>query len=333
MSTSAPPVAAAHVQAVRGFNRFYTRRIGVLDPSLGGELSLTEVRVLGELAQTDQPTATELGRELGLDAGYLSRILRRFEQRGWIERTPSPADARQSLLRLTTAGRRAFAPLQERSERDAAALLAPLARRQREDVVAAMATLERALGQAGRAPARTIVLRDPRPGDLGWVVQQHGEIYAREYGYTSEFEALVAEVAAAYLRKFDPAREKGWIAELDGERVGSVFVVRKSATVAQLRLLILCPQARGLGLGKRLVDECIAFAQSRGYRKMVLWTNGQLDAARAIYASRGFERVATEPLRAYGQSLTGETWELALRRPVSGLLAPGRKDAPPIIGA
>jgi DNA-binding MarR family transcriptional regulator/GNAT superfamily N-acetyltransferase len=313
MSTSPPPVATTHVQAVRGFNRFYTRRIGVLDPYLGGDLSLTEVRVLYELAQNDQPTASELGRELGLDAGYLSRILRRFEQRGWIERTPSPADARQNLLRLTPAGQQAFAPLQQRSHEDAAALLAPLPRPQRDSVIAAMATLQRALGDAGPTPARTIVLRDPRPGDMGWVVQQHGEIYAREYGYTTEFEALVAEVAAAYLRKFDPAWEKGWIAELDGERAGSVFVVRKSATVAQLRLLILSREARGLGLGKRLVDECIAFARSKGYRRMVLWTNGQLDAARAIYASRGFERVATEPLRAYGQSLSGETWELALR--------------------
>ena len=312
MSTGSPPVAAAQVQAVRGFNRFYTRRIGVLDPYLGSELSLTEVRVLYELAHADQPTASELGRELGLDAGYLSRILRRFEQRGWIERTPSPADARQSLLRLTPAGRDAFTPLQQRSDDEAAALLAPLPDPQREKAIAAMATLRGLLGDAPALP-RTVVLRDPRPGDLGWVVQQHGELYAREHGYTDEFEALVAEVAAAYLRKFDPAAEKGWIAELDGERVGSVFVVRKSATVAQLRLLIVLPQARGLGLGKRLVDACIAFAREKGYRKLVLWTNGQLDAARAIYASRGFERVASEPLQAYGRSLTAETWELALR--------------------
>ena len=312
MPATTAPVAPAHVQAVRGFNRFYTRRIGVLDPYLGGELSLTEVRVLYELAHNDQPTAGELGRALGLDAGYLSRILRRFEQRGWIERSPSPADARQSLLRLTAAGGQAFAPLQQRSHDDAAALLAPLPRPQRDGVIAAMATLQRALGDAAAAP-RTIVLRDPRPGDMGWVVQQHGEIYAREYGYSSEFEALVADVAAAYLRKFDPAWEKGWIAELDGERVGAVFVVRKSATVAQLRLLILSPEARGLGLGKRLVDECIAFARGKGYRKMVLWTNGQLDAARAIYAARGFRRVSADKMHAYGQDLVGETWELALR--------------------
>lgn len=313
MSATHPPVAAAQVQALRGFNRFYTRRIGVLDPYLGGELSLTEVRVLYELAHRDQPTASELGRDLGLDAGYLSRILRRFEQRGWLERAPSPADARQSLLRLAPAGREAFAPLQQRSHDEAAAMLGPLPRDQREGVIAAMETLQRALGDAMPERPRTIVLRDPRPGDLGWVVQQHGEVYAREYGYTSEFEALVAEVAAGYLRRFDPAWEKGWIAELDGERVGSAFVVRKAATVAQLRLLILSAHARGLGLGRRLVDECIAFARAKGYRKMVLWTNGQLAAARAIYAARGFQLVSSEPLHAYGQELVGETWELRLR--------------------
>lgn len=310
MPAAPSPVPAAQVQALRGFNRFYTRRIGVLDPYLGGDLSLTEVRVLYELAHLDQPTASELGRELGLDAGYLSRILRRFEQRGWLERSPSPADARQSLLRLTAAGREAFAPLQQRSHDEATDMLAPLPPAQRESVIGAMATLQRALG--GSAPSRTVVLRDPRPGDLGWVVQQHGEVYAREYGYTSEFEALVADVAAGYLRKFDPAWEKGWIAELDGERVGSVFVVRKSATVAQLRLLIVSAHARGLGLGGRLVDECIAFARARGYRKMVLWTNGQLAAARAIYAARGFVPVSSEPLHAYGQALVGETWALRL---------------------
>jgi DNA-binding MarR family transcriptional regulator/GNAT superfamily N-acetyltransferase len=313
MPASHPPVAASHVKALRGFNRFYTRRIGVLDPYLGGELSLTEVRVLYELAHQDQPTASELGRELGLDAGYLSRILRRFESRGWLERAPSPADARQSLLRLTAAGHEAFAPLQQRSRDEAAALLAPLAPERRERVIAAMDTMQRLLDPQARVPARTVQLRDPGPGDLGWVVMQHGEIYAREYGYTSEFEALVADVAAKLLETFDPAWEKGWIAELDGERVGSVFVVRKSATVAQLRLLILTAHARGLGLGGRLVDECIAFARARGYRKMVLWTNGQLDAARAIYAARGFQLVSSEPLHAYGQQLVGETWELDLR--------------------
>ncbi len=306
-------VAPAHVKAVRAFNRFYTQRIGVLDPYLGSELSLTEVRVLYELAHRDQPAASELARDLSLDAGYLSRILRRFESKGWLQRSPSPADARQSLLRLTDAGRAAFEPLQQRSREEAAALLDPLPPARREQLVQAMAALQGRLEPPAAPRARAAVLRDPRPGDLGWVVMQHGELYAREWGYTDEFEALVAEVAARYLRNFDPAWEKGWIAELDGERVGSVFVVRKSATVAQLRLLILTPAARGLGLGGRLVDECIAFAHAKGYRRMVLWTNGQLDAARAIYAARGFTCTGSEPLHAYGQDLVGETWELRLR--------------------
>jgi DNA-binding MarR family transcriptional regulator/GNAT superfamily N-acetyltransferase len=305
-------VTARHVEALRGFNRFWTRRIGVLDPYLDGELSLTEVRLLYELAHRDQPTATELGRDLGLDAGHLSRLLRRFIERGWLERVPSPADARQNLLRLTKQGHAAFAPMEQRSRDDAAAVLAPLDAPARNRLLGALAHVQQALGGEPATPARTVVLRDPRPGDLGWVVQQHGELYAAEYGYTSEFEALVADVAAKYLRDFDPHWEKGWIAELDGERVGAVFVVRKSATVAQLRLLILAPAARGLGLGKRLVDECIAFVRAKGYRKMVLWTNGQLEAARAIYASRGFVRTSTEAMHAYGHDLTAETWELRL---------------------
>lgn len=307
-----PAVAPAHVNAVRAFNRFYTRRIGVLDPYLGSELSLTEVRVLYELAHRDQPAASELARDLSLDAGYLSRILRRFESKGWIERAPSPADARQSLLRMTAAGHAAFEPLQQRSRDKASELLDPLPADARERLIAAMQAMQQLL-EPGAARARAAVLRDPLPGDLGWVVMQHGEIYAREYGYSSEFEALVADVAAGYLKRFDPAWEKGWIAELEGERVGSVFVVRKSATVAQLRLLILTAGARGLGLGGRLVDECIAFSRARGYRKLVLWTNSQLEAARAIYASRGFQLVDSAPLNAYGHKLVSETWELALR--------------------
>jgi DNA-binding MarR family transcriptional regulator/N-acetylglutamate synthase-like GNAT family acetyltransferase len=271
------------------------------------------VRVLYELAHRDQPTATELGRELGFDAGYLSRILRRFEGRGWLERAPSPADARQSLLRLTEAGHAAFAPLQQRSRDEAAALLQSLPAARREQLVAALETVQRLLDDQPVAAPRTVLLRDPRPGDMGWVVEQHGALYAREYGYTTEFEALVADVAAGLIRTFDPAWEKGWIAEMDGERVGSVFVVRKSATVAQLRLLILAPAARGLGVGARLVDACIAFARDKGYRKLVLWTNGQLVAARAIYASRGFQLAHSEPLAAYGQQLVSETWELPLR--------------------
>ena len=311
-STSAPP-PAAHIQAVRGFNRFYTQRIGVLDPYLGSELSLTEVRVLYELAHRDQPTASELGRDLALDAGYLSRILRRFESKGWLARVPSIADARQSLLALTEAGRQAFAPLQQQSCDEAAALLAALGAGEQQKLVNAMGTVQRLMAPAIEpAPTRTIVLRDPQPGDMGWVVQQHGEIYAREYGWNSEFEALVADIVSKYLKNFQPDAEKCWIAELDGERVGAVFVVRKSASVAQLRMLILTPAARGLGLGGRLADECIAFARSKGYKKMQLWTNSCLDAARAIYAKRGFRLIKSEPYHGFGHDLVGETWELRL---------------------
>ncbi len=305
------PVAVAHVKALRGFNRFYTQRIGVLAPYLGSEFSLTEVRVLYELAHQDQPTATELGRDLALDAGYLSRILRRFEGRGWVERRPSPADARQSLLRLTDAGHQVFAPLQQRSRDEATALLAPLVPAAQQELTQALATARRLLDPATRAQP-SVTLRDPQPGDMGWVVQQHGEVYAREYGWNSEFEALVAGIVAGYLRNYQPERERCWIAELDGQRCGSAFVVRKSASVAQLRMLILTPQARGQGLGARLTDECIAFARAKGYKKMVLWTNSCLDSARAIYAKRGFRLVKSEPYAGFGQNLIGETWALRL---------------------
>ncbi|HSH88334.1 MAG TPA: bifunctional helix-turn-helix transcriptional regulator/GNAT family N-acetyltransferase [Ramlibacter sp.] len=309
MSTETAGVPASQVKAVRGFNRFYTQRIGVLDPYLASEFSLTEVRVLYELAHRDQPTASELARDLGLDAGYLSRILRRFESRGWLARAPSPADARQSLLRMTESGYAVFAPLQQKSRDEAAALIATVPEHSREKLIRAMGAVRRLLDRSHRG---TVMLRDPGPGDMGWVVQQHGEIYAREYGFTGEFEALVAEIAAKFIKNFDPACERGWIAEIDGERVGSVFVVRKSPNVAQLRLLILTAGARGLGLGARLTDECIAFARAKGYRKMVLWTQSNLDAARAIYKSRGFRILETEPNHAYGQKLVAETWELKL---------------------
>jgi DNA-binding MarR family transcriptional regulator/GNAT superfamily N-acetyltransferase len=310
--TPAAPVAAAQVKAVRGFNRFYTQRIGVLAPYLGSELTLTDVRVLYELAHRRHPTASELARDLLLDAGYLSRILRRFEGNGWLARTPSPADARQSLLELTPAGHEAFAPLQQKSRDEAAALLAPLPGPDRRRVIEAMHQVQRLLDPSAAATPAA-VLRDPRPGDMGWVVMQHGELYAREDGFNWEFEALVAEIAAGFIKNFKPAREKGWIAEIDGERVGAVFVVQTSATVAQLRLLILTPGARGQGLGGRLVDECIAFARHRQYRKMVLWTQAHLLAARAIYRSRGFAMTASAPFEGYGRSaLVGETWELRL---------------------
>ncbi|HTH77749.1 MAG TPA: helix-turn-helix domain-containing GNAT family N-acetyltransferase [Ramlibacter sp.] len=313
MSAMTAVVSPAHIKALRGFNRFYTSRIGVLDPYLGSDFSLTEVRVFYELAHRDQPTASELGRDMRLDAGYLSRILRRFQNNGWIERVPSPADARQSLLKLTPKGHEMFAPLQQKSRDEAAALLAPLPVGKRDKLISALGTVHDLLDpEAQKNTQRTIVLRDPRPGDFGWVVQQHGELYASEWGYTVEFEALVAGIVAKFIEEFDPKREKCWIAEVDGERVGSVFLVRQSATVAKLRLLILTPKARGLGLGARLTDECIAFARAKGYRKMVLWTQSHLTAARHIYKSRGFTMVKAEPNNAFGHHLTSETWELPL---------------------
>lgn len=307
-----PPASA--VKAVRRFNRFFTRRVGVLDPYLGSNLSLTDVRVLYELAHLAAPVASELARDLGLDGGYLSRVLRRFEAAGWITRSASAKDARQNVLTLTPLGREVFEPLQQRSRDEAAALLAPLPAARQQELVAAMERIETLLDPASAAAAapRMAVLRDPAPGDMGWVVQQHGEVYWREYGWDSRFEALVADIAAQFVRKFQPAWERCWVAELDGERVGAVFVVRKSATTAQLRMLILSPKARGMGLGARLTDECIAFARAKGYKKMVLWTNSCLTAARGIYAKRGFQLVKSKPYEGFGQQLVGETWELRL---------------------
>lgn len=309
---TAPPVDPLQVRALRAFNRFYTQRTGLLDPYLDSDFSLTEVRVLYELSHHAPCTAADLKRRLLLDAGYLSRILRRFGAAGWVARSRSTLDARQLALSLTPEGRAVFEPLQQRSREEAARLLAPLPAEQRAALVAALTRAQGLLEPQSAPTSHTAVLRDPRPGDMGWVVQQHGEIYAREYGWNSEFEALVAEIVAGMIRAHDPARERGWIAELDGERVGSVFVVRKSEVEAQLRLLILTPAARGLGLGARLTDECLAFARAKGYRRMVLWTNSNLAAARAIYAQRGFVLERSEPYRGYGQHLVGEHWALDL---------------------
>ena len=311
LSTAHPPSVAA-VKAVRRFNRFYTRQVGVLEPYLGSDLSLMQVRVLYELAHRREPLAGEIARDMGLDAGYLSRILRRFDTQGWIERRPHPRDARQTVLQLTAAGRAAFEPLQQRSRDEVSALLGRLAPPAQQRLVRAMATVEALLAAPAEPAGRAVVLRDIGPGDMGWVVQQHGEIYAREYGFNLEFEALVADIAARFVREFKPGKERGWIAEQGGERVGAVFVVRKSATTAQLRLLLLAPQARGLGIGGRLTDECIAFARQAGYKKMVLWTHSCLEAARSIYAARGFRLDKSEPYEGFGQQLVGENWSLKL---------------------
>jgi DNA-binding MarR family transcriptional regulator/GNAT superfamily N-acetyltransferase len=300
------------VAAVRRFSRFYTRQIGVLrEGYLESPFSLTEVRVLYELAHRDQTTASELGRELDLDAGYLSRIVGGFERRGLVDKRPSEADGRQSLLRLTEAGWQAVAPLEARAHRDIGTMLERLSEGQQERLVAAMGTIERLLGDRPE-PAVPYVLRPHRPGDMGWVVHRHGVLYAREYGWDERFEALVATVVAQFVEQYDPRRERCWIAERDGESVGSVFLVRKSDAVAKLRLLLVEPEARGLGIGVRLVDECIRFARSVGYREITLWTNSNLLAARQIYERAGFRLVHAEPHHSFGHDLVGETWDLEL---------------------
>src|SRR5262245_47350935 len=298
-----------HAVAMRRFNRFYTRQIGLLeDGYLKSEFSLPEVRVLYELAHRDGPTAAELSRDLGLDPGYLSRILRAFETRRLISRTRSAADGRQSHLTLTARGRAAFGPLEQRSHEEIRAILATLPAREQARMVDAMRTIESILG--GRPePKVPYVLRPHQPGDMGWVVHRHGTLYADEYGFDEQFEALVAEIVAAFVKHYDPKRERCWIAEKDGEPVGSVFLVKKSKTVAQLRLLLVEPNARGLGIGARLVAECLRFARQAGYKKITLWTNSILVAARRIYEEAGFRRVHAERHKSFGHDLVGETWE------------------------
>jgi DNA-binding MarR family transcriptional regulator/GNAT superfamily N-acetyltransferase len=303
---------SAQVAAIRRFNRFYTRRIGVLQEGLlHSPFSLAEVRVLYELAHREAPTAGELARDLALDSGYLSRMLKRLERQGLVGRRRSTTDARTRPLKLTARGRTALAPLERRSQQQVAAMLAPLSGSERARLAGAMAAIEQVLEPAPAPPA-PFVLRDHRPGDMGWVVGAHGDLYWREYGWDARFEALVARVAAEFIETFDPTRERCWIAERDGRNVGSVFLVRKSATVAKLRLLIVDPGVRGMGLGRHLVAECIRFARERAYRRITLWTQENLAAARHLYQEAGFVRVERTPHAVFGVPLIGETWVLKL---------------------
>ncbi len=303
---------AQRISAIRRFNRFYTQRIGALEERLlHTPFSLAEARVLYELAHRNKPTATALGQDLGLDPGYLSRILREFHKRGLIARETSRADGRQTLLSLTERGAKTFAPLDARTRDQIGLILSRLPAREQAQLTSAMGTIEDLLD--GRAAERTpFVLRPHRPGDMGWVVGRHGALYAQEYGWDETFEALVAEIAAAFIRKFDAAREGCWIAERHGENVGSVFLVKQSARVAKLRLLIVEPSARGLGIGMRLVEECIRFARDAGYAKVTLWTQSILTGARHIYQNSGFVMVGEEPHSSFGHDLVGEYWELKL---------------------
>ena len=302
---------AGRIAAVRRFNRFWTRQIGVLGDYLDSPFSLTETRVLYELAHRDGFTAAALAAEIGLDPGYLSRILSAFERRGFLQRVRSKADGRQAHLSLTARGRRAFAPLEARSRDEVGTLLGRLPAAKQERLVESLHTVEALLAASAERPS-PYLLRARQPGDLGWVVHRHAVLYAEEYGFDEQFEALVATVIAEFVKHFDPGRDHCWIAEKDGQPVGSVFCVHRSRTVAQLRLLLVEPSARGLGLGARLVDECVRFARRAGYRKVTLWTNSVLVAARRIYEAAGFRLVHSEPHKSFGQELVGETWELDL---------------------
>jgi len=300
------------VDSIRRFNRFYTQRIGVLAENfLRTPFTLAEGRVLFELANREETSPGDIASALDLDAGYLSRILRRFERDGLVKRTPSPTDGRRAVLALTGAGRDAFAPLNERSHDDIVALLAPLPPDRQERVLSAMATIAQAL--ATDQPAGDIILRDPEPGDYGWIVERHGALYGAEYGFNANMEGYVAAVLGAYITNLQPGRDRCWIAERTGVRCGCVFVVHEDATTARLRMLLTEPSVRGSGLGRRLVRACITFARDAGYNKMVLWTHSVLTAARAIYAGEGFVMTATESNDLFGPHLISETWELELQ--------------------
>jgi DNA-binding MarR family transcriptional regulator/GNAT superfamily N-acetyltransferase len=308
------PIRNEHIAQVRAFNRDYTRRIGVLSQGLlDSPYSLTEVRVMYEIAHRPGVMAAQLADELGLDRGYLSRILKGFGAKGLLARAASAEDARRQHLRLTAAGRRVFAPLERRSQQQVRSMLSGLDGSRRQALLEAMSVIRCAFDAAGRQ-AR-VSLRRHRPGDMGWVVERHGALYFREYGWNEEFEALVAGITAEFIRKLDPARERCWIAEAHGRRLGCIFLVAGESGAARLRLLLVEPDARSLGLGRTLVSECVRFAHAAGYERIVLWTQQNLAAARHLYEQAGFTRTAREPHHSFGHDLVGETWQLELRHP------------------
>lgn len=304
-------VLEQRVQAVRQFSRFYTRQLGVLNEKLlGSKYSLTEVRVLFELAQRESCRAKDIGQDLGLDAGYLSRIVNRFVRTRLVTRERSEVDARNMLLRLTTKGRAVFTSLDRQSSQQVAEMLTALPEAKQKKLVNALHQAEEAF--AAEKTAELVVLRPHRPGDIGWVIHRHGALYAEEYGWDESFEALVAEVAAQFIKNFDPTRERCWIAELDGEAVGSIFLVKYTEEIAKLRLLLVEPLARGFGVGRKLIRECIDFARQSGYKKVTLWTQSCLLAARNLYREAGFKLVKEDSQSAFGADLVSEIWELEL---------------------
>ena len=300
------------IASIRRFNRFFTRKLGVLrEGLLHSPYSLSESRIIYEIANRDNLIAAELSKELGLDAGYLSRILDRLEQQGLIQKVHSELDARQRFLQLTKEGEKAFKLLDDRSREEISEMLSRLSEQDQEQLLQAMHTVQQVLGEELKY-SEPYVLRQHEPGDMGWVIHMHGRQYAEEYGWDEHFEALVAQICSDFINNYDPNKERCWIAEMDGQIVGSVFVVKESEEFAKLRLLLVDPKARGLGLGTRLVDECIRFARRKGYKSLVLWTNSVLESARNIYRNAGFKLVAEEPHHSYGHDLVGETWELSL---------------------
>jgi DNA-binding MarR family transcriptional regulator/GNAT superfamily N-acetyltransferase len=302
-----------HVETIRAFNRFYTRQIGLLDEGhLDSPFSLTECRVLYELAHRRNPTAAQIGGSLGLDAGYLSRILARFTRRKLVRRTRSKQDVRAVHLSLTAAGRKAFAPLDAAARNQIAGMLKRLDTRDASAITAAMGVVRRVLSGTARSQ-QPYQLRDLMTGDIGWIAHRQAVLYAQEYGWDQTYEALVAEILSGFVKSYDKRRERAWIAERDGQMIGSVFLMKKNDEVAKLRLLYVEPAARGLGLGRRLVDECIRFARAKRYKTLTLWTNDCLESARKIYQAAGFKLVKEEPHHSFGKDLVGQTWDLALR--------------------
>jgi DNA-binding MarR family transcriptional regulator/GNAT superfamily N-acetyltransferase len=301
------------IAAVRGFNRFYTRQIGVLRKTyLDSPYSLGEMRVLYEIAHGEAPTASDIGRALDLDAGYLSRVLRAFEKRGLITRKTSQRDARQSHLALTARGCKAFQPAEARSQRDVAAMLGALKPDQQVQLVNAMQTIEALLDKKSDVSEAKPLLRAPRHGDFGWIVSRHAALYAQEYNWTEPFEGLCAQIVADFVNNFDPKMERCWIAELNGENVGCVMLAKDTDEVARIRLLLVDPKARGLKLGTRLVEECVTFARAAGYQRITLWTHSVLTAARHVYEKAGFTLTSSEKKHSWGEDVVAEYWDLDL---------------------